>query len=345
MRQLTFIKPGTLEWWDVPEPHIEAPLQALVRPVAVASCDIDAPILRGEVPFSGPFAFGHEFVAEVVEVGEAVLTIRVGQLVVVPFQISCGTCDACRRGFTGNCAMVEGFASYGLGKGGWGGALSDLVRVPFADAMLVPVPVGVTPEAVASASDNLPDAWRTVGPHLLDHPGSPVLIVGGAGSGSIGLYAAAIARALGASQVDYADQDTPRLEIAQALGVNALAIGSSFPKQLGRYPLTVDAGANTEGLACALRSTEREGRCISTSIYFAHNIPLPLRDMYYTGVVFQTGRVHARAVIPEVLTLVREARLEPEKVTTEVALWEEAPAALSTFHTKLLITRERREYL
>jgi alcohol dehydrogenase len=64
--------------------------------------------------------------------------------------------------------------------------------------------------------------------------------------------------------------------------------------------------------------------------------------MYYTGVVFQTGRVHARAAIPEVLTLVREARLEPEKVTTEVALWEEAPAALSTFHTKLLVTRERR---
>jgi len=67
MRQLTFIKPGMLEWWDVPEPKIEAPIQALVRPVAVASCDLDAPILRGEAPFRGPFAFGHEFVAEEVQ--------------------------------------------------------------------------------------------------------------------------------------------------------------------------------------------------------------------------------------------------------------------------------------
>jgi len=341
MRQLTFIKPGMLEWWDVPEPKIEAPIQALVRPVAVASCDLDAPILRGEAPFRGPFAFGHEFVAEVAVVGEAVLKVQVGQRVVVPFQISCGTCDSCQRGFTGNCATVEGFASYGLGKGEWGGALSDLVLVPFADAMLVPLPAGITPEAVASASDNMPDAWRTVGPYLLNHPGAPVLIVGGAGSGSIGLYAAAIARALGASQVDYADQDARRLAIAQALGVNAMAIGNSFPTRLGTYPITVDAGANAEGLACALRSTEREGICTSTGIYFAHETPLPLGEMYYTGVVFKTGRVHARAAIPEILTLIGETRLEPAKVTTEVAGWEEAPEALHAFHTKLVVTRER----
>jgi threonine dehydrogenase-like Zn-dependent dehydrogenase len=77
--------------------------------------------------------------------------------------------------------------------GDWGGALADLVRVPFADAMLVELPEGVSPTAVASASDNLPDAWRAVAPFLAESPGADVLVVGGWGR-SIALYAVAIAQ-------------------------------------------------------------------------------------------------------------------------------------------------------
>ena len=90
--------------------------------------------------------------------------------------------------------------------GEWGGALADLVRVPFAASMLVPVPAGVAPEAIASLSDNLPDAWRTVAPHLAEMPAADVLIVAGSGH-SIALYSAAIAVALGAGKVDFIDTD------------------------------------------------------------------------------------------------------------------------------------------
>jgi alcohol dehydrogenase len=89
---------------------------------------------------------------------------------------------------------------YGFGAtgGDWGGMLGDLVRVPFADAMLMRVPDGVAPESIASASDNLPDAWRTVAPHLAANPGAEVLVLGG-GARSIGL-AAGLAVALGAGR-------------------------------------------------------------------------------------------------------------------------------------------------
>ena len=108
---------------------------------------------------------------------------------------------------------------YGFGAvgGDWGGFLSDLVRVPWADHMLVPLPQGLDPAAVASASDNIPDAWRTVGPPLEREPGAPVLIVGGAGAGSIGLYAAGIARALGSESVTYVDADAGRRATADGV--------------------------------------------------------------------------------------------------------------------------------
>jgi len=336
MRQLTLQDERKLEWLDVPEPELEGPGQALVRPLAVAACDLDRHMVLGQAPIPRPIAMGHEFVAEVVEVGGEVAT-PVGTRVVVPFQISCGACDPCRRGQTGDCAAVPPLSTYGFGAFGSnnGGALSDLVRVPFADPMLVPVPDGVASAAVASASDNLPDAWRTVAPHLAARPGARVLVIGG-GALSIALYAAGIAVALGAEAVDYVDEDPDRLALAAELGANP--IEGPPDRRLGRYPITVDGSVTHAGLACACRSTEPGGNCTSASIFFEPETPLPLLEMYTTGVHFHTGRVMARPAIPEILELVVAGRLQPEKVSTVVG-WEDAPEALLEPYSKLVIER------
>jgi threonine dehydrogenase-like Zn-dependent dehydrogenase len=71
MRQLTFIKPGVLEWWEVAAPRLQADTDAIVRPLVVARCDLDLYIATGVVNYPGPFAFGHETIAEVVEAGPA----------------------------------------------------------------------------------------------------------------------------------------------------------------------------------------------------------------------------------------------------------------------------------
>ena len=208
MRQLTYTAPDALEWREAPEPELSSDAAVLVRPLAVATCDLDALIVTGV----SPFPIGHECVAEVIDAGDAVTSFVPGQRVSVPFQISCGDCPACRRGRSANCGGVPFMSSYGFGPAveRWGGFLSDLVCVPYADHMLVPLPDGLEPAALASASDNLSDAWRTVGPQLAAEPGAPVLVVGGAGAGSIGLYAAALAVALGAESVLYVDLDPAR---------------------------------------------------------------------------------------------------------------------------------------
>ena len=186
MRQLTFLGPGRLEWQEAPTPALEGPGQALVRPVVATTCDLDRWLISGGAPSPPPFPLGHEFVADVVEVGDEVRGVAPGARVTVPYSISCGACDRCRRGITASCTTVPVGAMYGVPvRGQWGGAMSDLVRVPFADAMLVPLPDGVAPTTVASLSDNLPDGWRTVAPHLAARPGAEVLVAGG---GAVSIY-------------------------------------------------------------------------------------------------------------------------------------------------------------
>ena len=338
MRQLTLVEPEHLEWLDVPEPRLQGPGDALVRPIAVARCDVDLPMIRGLTRNPPPIAMGHEFVAEIVELGEQVIGLHRGQRVVVPFQISCGDCERCRRGLTNSCMSVPPLSQYGFGEfgGDWGGALSDLVRVPFAQSMLVPVPQQVEPGAIASA-DNLPDGWRTVGPYLQATPGAAVLVVGG-GAVSVGLFAAAIACALGASRVDYVDTSSRRLALAESVGANA--VEGPPPERLGPYAISVDASANRDGLACALRSVEPGGVCTSVGIYFAEGTPVPLLDMYTTGITFQTGRVNARASLPAVLGLVESGRLQPELLTTTTVAWDDAAEAFSEPSTKMIVLRE-----
>lgn len=330
MRQLMLVKPGRAEWTEVPDPVLTGPDDALVRPIAVATCDLDTAINAGVFPMELPYAVGHEFVAEVIDVADGVSTIRPGDVVAVPFQISCGRCDACGRGQTQDCRRVPPGAMYGLGAlgGDWGGALADTVRVPYADAMLLELPSGID-AATAASMDNLPDAWRTVAPYLDEHV-RRVLVVG---RQSIGLYAVSIATALGAD-VTYIDDSPARLAIAERMGATVAERG----QQVGTYPVTVSTDATPDGLRFAIDATARGGVCTDTGI-FTRDVPLPLRSMFARGITFRTGRPAARTELPAVLDLIASGRLDPSVVTASTASWEDAPAAWSEHAAKLVITR------
>jgi alcohol dehydrogenase len=114
MQQLTCTAPGVIEWCDVPEPVLQAQTDALVRPVAVARCEID-PFLVLAGPVRGArFALGHEAVAEVVAVGDSVSAVSVGELVLPSFQVSCGTCSQCQRGRSAICCEYPLLSDYGM---------------------------------------------------------------------------------------------------------------------------------------------------------------------------------------------------------------------------------------
>jgi alcohol dehydrogenase len=224
--------------------------------------------------------------------------------------------------------------------------LSDSLRVPNADFMLVAVPRGVDPLRLASASDNLSDAYRTVASHLKMKPGAPVLVVGGSAK-SIGLYAAAFAVALGSSQVDYVDASATRLALAASLGANAVEWrkGSRWFEgresvKAGGYPITVDASSTTAGLTYALRALAPGGHCTGVGFYLRQRTPLPLWGMYLNSSTLHVGLSHPRRDLPEVIALVERGLVAPEKVLTCVADWNDAPTALLDPSTKVAVRRK-----
>jgi threonine dehydrogenase-like Zn-dependent dehydrogenase len=264
----------------------------------------------------------------------------VGDRVIVPFQINCGSCRECRRGMTGSCASLPLMAMYGMapiaGLDG-GGFMADLVLVPYADAMLIPVPDSIDPIAIASLSDNIPDGWRTVAPYgtelaSLDPADRRVLVVG---RRSIGLYAAAFAAALGA-HVDYADTDQNRLAAAEKLG----AVVYDLPKpdkSWDPYPVTVHTSADSSVLSATLRATWPDGVCTDTGLYKG-KVEMPLLPMYTRGVRFVTGRVNARAVIPAVIELIGSG-CDLGPAVDRVVPWDDAPVAWPMMTGKTVFTR------
>jgi alcohol dehydrogenase len=262
--------------------------------------------------------------------------VRPGERVIVPFQVNCGSCAACHRGHTGSCTGVPALSMYGFGMAGglWGGAIADLMAVPYADAMLVALPDGVDPVAAASLGDNISDAHRHIAPHigrlLAEDPSARVLILASlrerqAFTASMPLLTGLIALALGAHSVALVDARTHVRELAARLGMEPIeprALAGTEPA-----PLVVDVTAEPAGLVKALASTAPDGVCSSAGGLHASG-RVPLLRSYIRNVTLHIGRTHARAEMPKALSLMASGRLVPEAVLTHVAPLEDAPQAL-----------------
>ena len=324
MRQLTFIKPGVFEWYEVQQPRLAADTDAVVRPLTVARCDLDFYIATGRVPFPGPFAFGHEAIGVVVDAGTKAGVVP-GDRVIVPFQLSCGRCDSCRRGLTNTCSAYPPRAAFGLKPScgrEFGGALSEAMYIPFADFMLVKLPDGIDPLSVASFPDNVADGWRAVAEPLKARAGASVLVVGGLAQ-SVSLYAVASAVSLGAGDVLYLDNDPGRRAIAEKLGARSepLMLGERKPL---KFEIVVDGHGHPDGLRFAILSTTPHGVLTSVAMYFDELVGLPLRQMYARGITFHTSRVRSRAELPGLLAHHAHGKFHPELVAARVVPFSDA---------------------
>ena len=344
MRALMFRGPMALAWEEVETPQLMEPRDALVRPIAVARCDLDPAIALGLYPMPAPFVMGHEMVGEVVAIGDAISNVHLGDKVLVPFQLSCMTCAPCLRGHTNACVNVPSGTAFGLGPHGGidlGGALAELVRVPWADVMLIPLPEGMDPVVAAGIPDNVSDGYRCVAAPLAERPGAPVLVVGGLAP-SVGLYAVMAALALGSERVVYVDDDAARLELAAAAGAEVIDAKDQWDslKLAERFPIVVDANVLDPGRNFALRSVEPCGVCTSVSGGASSHSNLPLQSMYLKGVRYEIGRVHACATARPVLDLVSSGALDPARIINKVVPFSEASEGMILPVTKVVFVND-----
>lgn len=212
---------------EIPDPKILNATDAIVKITSTAICGSDLHLYNGLMPtMEKGDVLGHEFMGEVVEVGQGVRTLKVGDRVVVPFPIACGVCAMCTSELYALCEnsnpnawMAQklwghspaGLFGYSHLLGGYAGGQAEYARVPFADVGPLKVPSGLSDEQVLFLSDIFPTGY--MGAEMCNiRPGDTVAVWG---CGPVGQFAIASARLLGAERVIAIDRFPNRIDLAR----------------------------------------------------------------------------------------------------------------------------------
>jgi threonine dehydrogenase-like Zn-dependent dehydrogenase len=235
MRALTWHGRHDVRVDTVPDPEIVNPRDAIIKITSAAICGSDLHLYDGYIPtMRAGDILGHENMGEVVEVG-AKSTLKVGQKVVIPFTVSCGTCFFCSKQQFSACDnsnpattsdMSETLYGYPMGgalgyahlTGGYAGGQAEYLRVPYSDVGPVVIPDGIDDDKVLFLSDILPTGWMAAENAEIE-PGDTVAVWG---CGPVGLFAIQSALIMGAHRVIAIDHFPHRLELAKGLGAEVL---------------------------------------------------------------------------------------------------------------------------
>ncbi|WP_114394484.1 zinc-dependent alcohol dehydrogenase [Oleisolibacter albus] len=231
MRALCWHGKGDIRYDTVPDPRIEDPKDAIIQVSSCAICGSDLHLMDGYIPFmEHGDVLGHESMGEVVEVGAEVRDLKVGDRVVVPFTITCGQCEQCRRGNYSVCENTNrnaalaskmfghptaGLFGYSHITGGYAGGQAEYLRVPFADTTVIKVPkTGLSDDQLLFLSDILPTGWQAA----IHCDIEPTDVVAVWGCGPVAQFCIRSARLLGAHSVIAIDCVPERLAMAREAG-------------------------------------------------------------------------------------------------------------------------------
>lgn len=327
MKALLYRGPRDIRYESFDDPKLAADTDAVVKMDKCGICGSDLHIYHGE-GFSPDLGFcvGHEAVGEVVEVGRGVRRLKAGDKVMLSAAVGCGSCPACLAGHINRCE-TGGAACYGLSHR-LEGCQAEGIRVPMADFNARAIPEGITADQALMLTDNLPTAWFGCVNAAIE-PGKRVGVVG---LGPIGLMAVESAFVMGASEVYAIDLVPERRAIAEKLGAipvdgaNAVETIAAATK-MKMLDCVVEAVGSDATIKMALMLAGLRGHVSVIGVNQTRDFAFPMGLSFVKGLTFHIGTCSVQSHWPELVPLIRNGRLHPEKfITHEMKLSEGAEA-------------------
>lgn len=284
----------------IADPEIIRPGDAIVQVEVAGLCGSDLhPFFGREDGLDRGTVMGHEFVGRVVQIGDSVQSLGIGDRVFSPFTTNCGQCFYCQRGLTSRCPSGELFGWRQNGEG-LDGAQSELVRVPLADGTLMKVPDHIDSDTALLLGDNLSTGYFGAS-LVLNAESIECDVFAVIGCGTVGLLAIAAAKRMGANHVFAIDPNPSRLKIAGQLGASAYENADDAEPAI--LAATDDRGADGVmefvGLALAQRMAYQlirpGGRMSVIGCHCTPNFAFSPAEAYDKNLTFRTGRCPARS--------------------------------------------------
>lgn len=369
MRAMTYRGPYRVRVEEKPDPRIEHPNDAIVRVERAAICGSDLHLYHGMMPDTRVgHTFGHEFIGVVEQIGSSVETLSVGDRVMVPFNIFCGTCWFCARGLFANChnvnpnaTAVGGIYGYSHTTGGYDGGQAERVRVPFADVGPQVIPDWLDDDDALLMTDALSTGY--FGAQLASiREGDTVVVLG---AGPVGLFSAASAWFMGAGRVIVVDQLEYRLEKARTfahaetinfaevddvvlemkkqtdfLGADSVidAVGAeadgNFTQQVTTSKLKLQGGSPT-ALNWAIDGVRKGGTVSAIGAYGPIPSAVKFGDAMNKGVTIHTNQAHVKRQWPRLLEHIQAGHFKPSDIITHRIPLEHIAEGYHLFSSKL----------
>lgn len=352
-----------------PIPEIEHPNDAIVRVTRSCICGSDLHLYHGLVPDTRVgTTFGHEFTGVVEEIGSTVQNLKVGDSVLVPFNIACGACIFCQHQLYGNChdtnsmsTAVGAIYGYSHTAGGYDGGQAEYVRVPFADVNPIPIPHDIDVDDAVLLTDAFPTGYQAAEMGGIKQ-GDTVVVFG---AGPVGIFAAKSAWWFGAARVIVLDFLDYRLEFVKNFAncevynikemddpvmflkkttdwlgpdvcIDAVGCEASGSKLQGitGVKMKLQAGSGIAVQWC-INSVKKGGAVSIVGVYGPTANLIPLGNAMNKGLTLRMNQASVKRHVPRLIEHIREGHVKPSDIITHRVPLEEVSDAYHLFSSKL----------